>query len=164
MLNRIVGILVLLAAGILIYPFIFNPHEHLVGQKNEIKAPPFPGIQSQNVTIKALDQKTEEAAVTAVKTIKVKDKKIVKIPLKAVAWVIQVGTPQEKVKALRLVNQLRAKGYNAFIHQTKAAFGETLQVYIGPETKKDSAASLASKLAKETKLSSVVKTYKLLRA
>lgn len=169
MLNRIIGIFVVLAVGVLVYPFIFNPYDHFSGQTAVIKAPPFPSIQTQNDTIKALSQRNKLELPAKIKTSKLvnakgKDKKNSPTPLKNVAWVIQVGPPQNKVKAFSLVNQLRAKGYNAFVHQINAAFGEDVQVYIGPEIKKDSAALLARKLTKETKLSGVVKTYKLLSA
>ena len=161
MLNRIIGILVLLAVGILVYPFAFNSHDSFSGHASEgIRMPSFPSPQTQNQTIKALSQADEGAAAKAQKT----SKKYAKSNFKNVAWVIQVGSYSDKVKALSLVNQLRAKGYNAFIHQTNAAFGDEVQVYVGPEGKRDSAALLATKLAKETKLSGVVKTYKLLSA
>ena len=63
-----------------------------------------------------------------------------------------------------MVNRLRAKGYNAFIHQKSAAFGKEMQVFIGPEIKRDSAASLAVRVEKEMKLITVIKSYKLLAA
>jgi len=179
MLNRIIGILVVLAIGVLVYPFVFNPHDSFSRHSEAIQSPPFPSPQAQGETIKALS-KHEEPAINKVRASRLlakqkksevkitastsKDNKRSKLSFKTVAWVIQVGSYTDKVKALSLVNQLRAKGYNAFIHQSKAAFGEEVQVYIGPEVKKDSAASIASKLAKETKLSGVVKAYKLLSA
>jgi len=183
MLNRIIGILVILALGVLIYPFAFNAHslhDHFNGHPDSIRIPAFPSSQTQNDTIKALHHSTEETE-NKVKVAKLyvlkqkkplpkitsldgKDKKHVKAGLKNVVWVVHVGTYREKVTALSLVNQLRAKGYNAFIHQINAAFGEEVEVYIGPEAKKDTAALLATKLAKETKLSGVVKMYKLLSA
>lgn len=180
MLNRIIGILVVLAVGILVYPFVFNSHDNFGGHSESIRIPPFPGPQTQNDTIRALSQNSENSAeaVKAAKLANTKQKKITatmvspeikgkkhaKPAFKSVAWVVQVGTYRDKINALSLVNQLRAKGYNAFIHQTHAAFGDEVQVYIGPETKRDAAALLATKLAKETKLSGVIKTYKLLSA
>lgn len=183
MLNRVIGVLVILALGVLIYPFAFNAHslhDHFNGHPDSIHIPDFPSAKTQNDTIKALHQNTEEAEnkakiakLYALKQkkpsnkpigLEVKDKKHVKAGLKNVAWVVHIGTYREKIDALSLVNQLRAKGYNAFIHQMNAAFGEAVEVYIGPETKRDAAAMLATKLAKETKLSGVVKTYKLLSA
>lgn len=179
MLNRIIGILVVLAVGVLVYPFVFNPHDNFLSHSEAIKAPPFPSPEAQSDTIKALS-KRDELVASKLRILKLtakqkkangkiansepKENKRAKLSLKNVAWVIQVGNYKDKVNALSLVNQLRAKGYNAFIHQSKAAFGEEVQVYIGPEVKKDSAANIASKLAKETQLSGVIKAYKLLSA
>jgi DedD protein len=177
MLNRIIGILVVLAVGVLVYPFVFNPHDRALGQATAIKAPPFPTPEIQSATIQALN-KHEEPAASKLRLLKLaskqkkstgktlstetKETKHAKLNLKSTAWVIQVGNYKDKVNALSVVNQLRAKGYNAFIHQASAAFGEEVQVYIGPEVKRDSATNLAIKLAKETKLSGTVKSYKLL--
>lgn len=160
MINRILGILVVLALGILIYPFAFSSHDHWNARSNTIQLPPFPSPQTQNATLKALNQNSE----MAVSKTEIKEKKPTngKTPYKNVAWVIQVGSYHDKVKALTLVNQLRAKGYNAFIHQSNAAFGKETQVYVGPEAKKDSAKSLASKLAKDLRLSAEIKSYKML--
>jgi DedD protein len=177
MLNRILGILVVLALGVLVYPFVFNPHDRAQTRSENIRVPSFPSPETQSLTIKALNQEEASRGVTVKvaqlpslkqrkPTVKVAtyEKKDQRHAFRSTAWVIQVGSYRDKVDALSLTNQLRAKGYNAFIHQTNAAFGEEVQVYIGPEAKKESAASLAAKLSKETKLSGVVKTYKLLSA
>ena len=57
MVNRIIGILVILAIGILVSPFLLNPHDAFSFAQNEVmKAPPFPNPIAQNDTIKALNE------------------------------------------------------------------------------------------------------------
>ena len=177
MVNRIIGILVLLAVGVLVSPFLVNHYDTSL-EAEMVKAPSFPNRQDQSNTIQALGERDATTPVINTRTsknsktkghaIKVADGKLIdktlKAGLKNSAWVVQLGTYKDKLSALRLVNQLRAKGYNAFIHQKGAAFGEEVNVYIGPEGKKDLAESLATKLAKETNLSTVIKSYKPLTA
>ncbi|HSW71648.1 MAG TPA: SPOR domain-containing protein [Gammaproteobacteria bacterium] len=167
MLNRIIGILVVLAIGVLSYPF-FNSRPSFAGHTEAIQMPPFPSAYSQSDTIKALTKQevggVNKAQILQLASSKQKFSSTEIKAFKNIGWVIQVGTYNNKTTALSLVNQLRAKGYKAFIHQTRVAFGKEVQVYIGPEIKKDAATLLASKLAKETKLTVTVKTYKLLSA
>jgi DedD protein len=76
--------------------------------------------------------------------------------LKSSAWVIQLGSYKNKASALRLVNRLRASGYNAFIQQASA---ET-SVYVGPENKEAIARSIATRLESEMKIQGFVISYK----
>lgn len=183
MINRMIGILVILGLGVLLSPFLLNPHDAFSSAQSEaMLAPPFPNPVAQNDTIKALKehhtlkeyQKTansnklmpfkQKSHVVKIANYNTKTSKHGKIDFKNAAWVIQLGIFKDKTSALGLVNRLRAKGYNAFIQQKGAAFGEEMQVFIGPEIKRDSAVSIASKLEKETKLTGVIKSYKLLAA
>ena len=77
------------------------------------------------------------------------------------SFAIQVGTFKNKTNALRLVNQLREKGYKSFIQQTKLASGTTsTRVLVGPEHKQASAKELVARIKDDFKLSAVVVTYK----
>jgi cell division septation protein DedD len=161
MLNRIVAILVLIAAGILVSPLMPNKHQN--GSFTEaIKEPPFPNQLTQNATILALKENninTKNAKKLFAKYHTTTQSNSIESKKNNFAWVVQIGNFKDKINAFRLVNKLRSQGINAFIHQKGAAFGEETKVYIGPETKRDSAEFLATKLSKEAQLSGVVKSY-----
>ncbi len=83
--------------------------------------------------------------------------------LKSPAWVIQLGSFRNKSNALRLVNQLRANGYPAFIQQISTALGDNTRVFVGPESKPQAARSLALRLKTDMKLNGIVISYKPLQ-
>ena len=78
------------------------------------------------------------------------------IKLKNAVWVIQVGSFKNKENALRLVNKLRMNGYRAFIqHATSYT-----QVFVGPESKQNSARVLKRQLEMDLHISGIVVSYK----
>lgn len=80
--------------------------------------------------------------------------------LKNEAWAVQIGSFKNKANALRLVDQLRADGYRAFIQQVSSAFGQNIRVLIGPESKRDAAYALASRLKSDLHIHGIVVSYK----
>lgn len=76
--------------------------------------------------------------------------------LKSSAFVIQIGSFKNKTNALRMVNQLRASGYRAFIQQ----YSSNTRVFVGPEVKQVSARELANKLESDLHIKGVVISYK----
>lgn len=80
--------------------------------------------------------------------------------LKNAAWVIQIGSYKNKANALRLVNQLRANGYRAFIQQVSNTIGESTRVFVGPENKQTAARALASQLETNLHIRGIVISYK----
>jgi DedD protein len=80
------------------------------------------------------------------------------VELKNRTWVIQIGSFKNKANALRLVNQLRANGYPAFIQQLSGT-KENTRVFVGPESKHKSAHALAQKLEAELHLKAIVISY-----
>lgn len=163
MVNRIIGILVILAVAVLVSPFLVSHYDAAV-EAEMVKAPSFPNQQDQSNTIQALGEDDSLAPVIHSKISKAIKVKNHGAKVAEANWVVQLGAYKDKVSALRLANHLRAKGYNAFIHQKGAAFGEEVSVFIGPEGKKDLAEALANKLAKETNLATSITTYKPLAA
>lgn len=79
--------------------------------------------------------------------------------LQSAAWVIQVGSYKNKANALRIVNNLRANGYRAFIQQISTALGDNTRVFVGPENKQASARELAQKLETDMHLRGMVISY-----
>lgn len=82
------------------------------------------------------------------------------INLKSSVWVIQIGSFKNKTNALRVVNQLRANGYRAFIQQISTALGDNTRVFVGPEHKRTSARALADRLQSEMHIEGIVISYK----
>jgi len=82
------------------------------------------------------------------------------IKLKSAVWVIQIGSFKNKANALRVVNQLRANGYRAFIQQISTALGDHTRVFVGPENKRTSARALADRLRSEMHIQGIVISYK----
>lgn len=76
--------------------------------------------------------------------------------LKSSVWVIQMGSFKNKSNAIRLVNNLRSKGYPAFIQQ----IASSTRVFVGPSAKQTSARTLASKIKSETQMDGIVISYK----
>lgn len=76
--------------------------------------------------------------------------------LKSAVWVIQLGSFKNKTNALRLVNQLRASGYRAFIQQADA----NTRVFVGPENKQTIARDIATRLESEMNIKGIVISYK----
>lgn len=80
--------------------------------------------------------------------------------LQNAAWVIQLGSFKNKANALRLVNQLRANGYSAFIQEVSTSFGDATRVFVGPESKHTAARELASQLENDLHIHGIVISYK----
>lgn len=82
------------------------------------------------------------------------------IKLNSAVWVLQIGSFKNKSNALRVVNQLRANGYRAFIQQISTALGEHTRVFVGPENKRTTARALADRLRSEMHIQAIVVSYK----
>jgi DedD protein len=85
--------------------------------------------------------------------------KIKPAQLKNSTWVIQVGSYKNKISATQTVNQLRAKGYQAFLQEISTPTGDQTRVFVGPESQRKSAMNLVNKIQKEMQLHGIVITY-----
>lgn len=72
------------------------------------------------------------------------------------AWALQAGSFSEQANALVLRDQLRGKGYPAYIDEQKAAEGSAYRVRIGPELDRDRIEKLRLKLEAEDKIVGMV--------
>lgn len=81
------------------------------------------------------------------------------LKLKNTVWVIQLGSFKNKSNALRLVNQLRASGYRAFIQQVNTTSGDSTRVFVGPELKQTAARALAGELETSLHVHGIVISY-----
>jgi len=142
-------------------------HDDIIPSKitmNEVKSPTEPviSVSKHQPSVKA-------RTITAVKTSR---QKSIKIPvkssknegllrLKGSVWVVQIGSFSNKTNALRIVNELRANGYRAFIQEITTAYeNNTTRVYVGPLHKQTNARALADRLQSEMHLKGIVISYK----
>lgn len=80
--------------------------------------------------------------------------------LKSPVWVIQLGSFKNKTNALKLVNQLRASGYRAFIQEVNTSMGDSTRVFVGPENKQAFARDIANQLENSLHMHGIIISYK----
>jgi DedD protein len=71
-------------------------------------------------------------------------------------WAVQLGSFSNQGNAERLAADLRKQGYAAFLSQLQTGSGALHRVRIGPQEDRDSAESVAAKLAKSGHAGQVV--------
>ncbi len=81
------------------------------------------------------------------------------LKLNQAVWVIQVGSFENKTKALQFVNSLRENGYRAFIQSVPSSEGDMTQVFVGPENRQQLARSLAAQLNTDMNVKGIVVSY-----
>lgn len=81
------------------------------------------------------------------------------IPTGAAAWVVQVASLGSSGAAGKLRDELRAKGYSAFVEQANVNGRLYYRVRVGPETDRGTADSAAAKLQRETGNKPLVQRY-----
>ncbi|MGB5580120.1 MAG: SPOR domain-containing protein [Woeseia sp.] len=64
-------------------------------------------------------------------------------------WAVQLGSFSNKANADRLAAELRGKGYAAFLSQTNDGGKALHRVRVGPQKDRDSAETIAARLAKD---------------
>jgi cell division septation protein DedD len=72
------------------------------------------------------------------------------------AWAVKVGSFSSEENALALRDQLRGKGFNAFLEQTTVEGKALLRVYVGPDMQKGRSEQLRDRLAREFDLREAV--------
>lgn len=82
-------------------------------------------------------------------------------PALAQAWVVQMGSFSNEQNALKLRDQLRAKGYTAFVEMVDGAAGKgkVARVRVGPEEDRARAEMIRDKLQKEFKIKGIIDRY-----
>jgi DedD protein len=68
------------------------------------------------------------------------------------AWAVKVGSFSNEENALNLRDQLRGKGYNAFLDKTTIDGKSMLRLYVGPEIQRERIDQLRERVAKEFNL------------
>ncbi|MGB5734428.1 MAG: SPOR domain-containing protein [Thiohalocapsa sp.] len=82
------------------------------------------------------------------------------VPEGAAAWVIQVASLGSAASAENLRDELRGKGYPAFVEQARVNGKLYYRVRVGPETNRGRADGVAAKLQRETGNKPLVQSYR----
>jgi len=82
------------------------------------------------------------------------------VPAGAAAWVVQVASLGSAAAAETLQNELRGKGYPAFVEQARVNGKLYYRVRVGPETDRGRANSVAGRLQRETGNKPQVQSYR----
>lgn len=82
------------------------------------------------------------------------------VPAGAAAWVVQVASLGSAAAAETLRDELRGKGYPAFVEQARVNGKLYYRVRVGPETDRGRANSVAARLQRETGNKPLVQSYR----
>ena len=185
MKQRLLGAIVLVAVGVIFIPMILTggkdemPYfgSNIPKQPEEIRqlqslkfskqpepaqAPPLIRIPVDRHT--PLDVKprvkTQAKTTTEAKTPSAQVTQRVQKPADAKrppkAWVVQVGSFNQRDNAMALRDKLRAKKYPSFVERLKGEKGEVYRVRVGPEATRTDAEKTMLKLRKQLKIYGVV--------
>lgn len=80
-------------------------------------------------------------------------------PAELATWTVQVASFSDQSRALTMRDQLRKKGYPAYVESAKAANQQVFRVRVGPMAKRDAAEAMLTKLAKAEKLQGQVRPH-----
>ncbi|ESQ17375.1 MAG: SPOR domain-containing protein [Thiohalocapsa sp. PB-PSB1] len=82
-----------------------------------------------------------------------------RVPAGRAAWIVQVASLGSPSAATRLQDELRGKGYAAFVEQATVNGKRYFRVRVGPETERGQADNLAARLERETGTKPLVQAY-----
>ncbi|MDH5516830.1 MAG: SPOR domain-containing protein [Gammaproteobacteria bacterium] len=170
--QRLIGAIVLVLAGVIFIPLLLDGAGHNARFSRDFEIPAEPDIKIKSwdelkeipansrpakVAIKSENSgaekplnKTSVAKPEPGSKSKADQKAAVK------AWVLQLGSFGQQTNALVLQDRLRAKGYRAFIVETKSFGGSRYKVRIGPDLDRAKAEEIAKQLKKKENIDSIV--------
>lgn len=179
MRQRLVGALVLLSAGVVLWSILFTgPAAYRVDRQTQI--PPMPAVQQpepieprrpENIPEVAEPEPLPEPPVPDLSSKKeaadvkteVADEKATTIDVntgEANAWVIQVASFSSAANAENLQERLREKGYKAYVRSVPGSSGKPLQrVFVGPELRREVALEQKSEIEAAFKLKALLHNY-----
>lgn len=171
--QRLTGAVVLVVIGVIFVPLLLDGAGHNARFSRDVEIPPEPVIKiksweelkeipanpAKSVTSTSRTR-SETKVVPEPKPEKkpvVKPKKVTKPSIKA--WALQLGSFKQQTNSLVLRDQLRAKGYRAFVDTTSSKGVTSYKVKIGPDLDRSKLEKIADKLEKQEKLKSIVITH-----
>lgn len=75
------------------------------------------------------------------------------------AWAVQVGSFSNKKSAFTLRDQLRAKGFAAYVESVKSGPGVVFRVRVGPELRQDLVQRLQERIANDTGTKGIIVSH-----
>ena len=166
--QRLTGAVILVIAGVVFIPLLLDGAGHHARFSKDVEIPPEPEIKIKSwkeiKEIPANPEKQISSAQTDIsQTTTVtpkphnKTKKTTTPSIKA--WALQLGSFSQQTNALVLRDQLRSKGYRAFVDKTVNKSKTSYKVKIGPELDRQKLEKIASKLEKNEKINSLIITH-----
>jgi len=157
--QRLTGAVVLVISGVVLIPLLLDGAGHNARFSNDIEIPPAPVIK-----IKSWEELKEIPAGQGSKSTNkpvskpaIQSKHTSKPSIKA--WALQLGSFSQQTNALVLQDQLRAKGYRAFVIKSKKADKTRYEVRIGPDLDRSKIEKIAKKLKTSGNRDSLIVTH-----
>lgn len=172
--QRLTGAVILVIAGVVFIPLLLDGAGHHARFSKDVDIPPEPVIKIKSWDeIKEIPakpskqaspkQSSSKSTVPVEKPAASPDKRIVtakkttKPSIKA--WALQLGSFSQQTNALVLRDQLRAKGYRAFMEKSVKQGKTSYKVKVGPDLDRSKLEKVAAKLQKEEKINTLVITH-----
>lgn len=168
--QRLAGAAVLVILGAVFIPVLLDGAGHHARFAKDIEIPPPPKIEiRQWQDLKEIAAKpvteavtvSEPVAVSKSESRPVKEDEPVKTTTKPTisAWALQIGSFGQQTNALVMRDQLRAKGYQAYVETVKKASNINYKVRVGPNLDRSKLEKIQIKLKNEEKIDSIVVSH-----
>jgi len=172
--QRLTGAVILVIAGVVFIPLLLDGAGHHARFSKDVDIPPEPVIKIKSWDeIKEIPAKpsqqisamqpsstssapADKPAVSSKKPV-IAAKQTTKPSIKA--WALQLGSFSQQTNALVLRDQLRAKGYRAFMEKSVKQGKTSYKVKVGPDLDRSKLEKVAAKLQKEEKINTLVITH-----
>lgn len=179
MKRRLVGAVVLVSLAVIFLPMLVDESVSVTEEIRETNIPPKPSeletFQSNVMTlpddeplIPAVDDapyaepEAAPAEVEVVESTPEPDPEPAALPEVRTglsAWVVQVASLSSNERAKTLVDDLRKKGFSAFVEQVSVNGKDLFRVRVGPEIDRKRAEVMAAEIDKTFKLTSQIRRY-----
>ena len=157
--QRLVGFAVLAAIALVAIPLLFDfrgGDEPAIRNSNIPEMPA--GLRTEEILLKSGPSASGNGARDSAGTEPTTAPGAASPPARppAQAWAVKVGSFSSEENALGLRNQLRAKGYNAFLDKTTVDGKSLSRVYVGPDIQRDRIEQLRERIVHEFRLPEAV--------
>ena len=160
--QRLTGATILVILGVIFIPLLLDGAGHHARFAKDVDIPPEPVIKIKSwEELKEIPANGAPVSVQTTENSKSKPvkqtKKTTKPSIKA--WALQLGSFSQQTNALVLRDQLRAKGYRAFVEKTGKSGSPSFKVRVGPDLDRSKIEKIAEKLKSKEKIDSIVVTH-----
>jgi len=162
--QRLTGAIILVILGVIFIPLLLDGAGHHARFSKDVDIPPEPVIKIKSwEELKEIPANGSLVSIQSEKVAKPKStpakpaKKISKPSINA--WALQLGSFSQQTNALVLRDQLRAKGYRAFVEKSGKSGKTSFKVRVGPDLDRSKIEKIAKKLKTKEKIDSIVVTH-----